>query len=374
MPGCFGKFVACAQLLFVFALLLAGCHAPEGHVPAPATAAGTTPPDARVRLEHVARVPMTRARGVVLHNRCAYVARGLDGATVVDVADPRHPRTLFDWPTSLTQPLHFALYPHSDLLFVADRFRGLLAFDLRTGDLPTTVAEFPLPGIATHLNFFERGSQCCAAVACGGGGFAIVDVTDPRRPALRSTFTTGTDYVTDVRVHRAAAFVANNDDGGFELFDVTDLSRPRPVYRASLPGYSVAVDFSPPIAAVALRSSGFAIMRTDAHEKFGAGPLPPDALPVFDLLARVSRLPQYDQGVTFVGPALLAVANSNAAVELYDVSQPETPVLEDAVFVEGEPVSITCQGEYLYVAAWDGGLTILRMQPTATAAAAGGAS
>ena len=359
MLRCLRKFAPASQIIFIPVLFLAACRFTTKQS-SPAIS-GRQEAEARsfYQLDLLSTFPLSRARSVALLGETAYVARGLDGASLLNIANPHRPTLIAHWPTTVTQPLHFAISPASKVLFAADRFRGLLAFDLAASDPTTTIAELPLPGIATHLELFDRGSRRYAAVSCGGEGFAIVDVTDPRAPTRVSLFSLGTDYVTQVCVRGHAAFVANNDDGGLELFDMAKLDKPRPVYRASMPGYCVAVDCAPPLAIVALRHAGFAVLRTNAHEQFASNLTSEN--PSLELLCRVSRIPAYYRGIRFLNNQLVALANSDAGVELYDVSRAEIPVLEDSIAVPGDPVSIEFRGDLLYVAAWDGGLCIVRV-------------
>ncbi len=369
MARCYGILGLRPQLLFLALrvlvpalLVLAGCHARRSGETTGTFQLETTSP--QVRLELLAQTPMSRARAVALLNERAYVARGLDGLTLLDVSDPARPQVITALPPEKAQPLHLAVMPGTSWLVSADRFRGVLVYETAHSEALTTVAQIAVPGIATHVNFFERAGRRYAAVACGGEGVAFLDVTDPRAPLIVSSATRGTDYVTEVLVRGGAAFVANNDDGGFELFDLTDVAQPRPLYRLYLPGYSVACDFHPPFVAVALRHRGVALLETDAHRLLGGTAPVSETTPSMRLCANWCRSPSYCQGVEFLSPSLLAVANNEMGLEIYDISQPSMPRLAAWIALAGEAVSLTRKDDLLYVSCWDGGLAIVRFTVT----------
>lgn len=349
------------QLLFLALLVLAGCQARRAVdrvLPAGPDASGR-----EAHLELLSQTPMTRARAVALVNERAYVARGLEGMTILDVTNPTSPQLVAVIPPEKAQPLHLEMLPSSSWLVAADRFRGVVVYDLAQPDELVTVAQVSVPGIATHVSFFERGGRPYAAVACGGEGVVFLDFSSPRSPHIVSSASRGADYVTDVLVRGGAAFVANNDEGGFELFDLTDVAHPRPLYRLYLPGYCVACDFQPPHVAVALRHRGVALLHTDVHAVLD-GFHAPQSTPTMTLCANFRRSPSYYQGVTFLSPSLLAAANNESGLEIYDVAQPAMPRLAAWLPLAGEAVAVEKNDDLLYVCCWDGGLAIVRFDVT----------
>lgn len=305
------------------------------------------------RLRMIAHLPMGRARAVALDGDRAFVARNFEGMTVVEVADPSQPKVLGHLSAAVCRPLDVAVAAPG-LVAVADRFRGLLLMDVTNLDRPTTVAELLLPGIATAVDVFRRAANSYVAVAAGGGGVHLVDITNVRSPRVVTSHTLGTDYATQVRIAGSFAYLANNDDGGFEVFHLDERTRLHPLYRIHLPGYAVGVDVRPPLVAVALRTGGFALFRELPTEASRTA-----TTPTLQLLAFVSHYPDYCQRLAFVDPHELLVANNESGVQLYDLASPEAPVLEDSCEVPGEAVSLAIRGPYIYVCAWDGGFVVL---------------
>lgn len=112
-----------------------------------------------------------------------------------------------------------------DLLYLADGRYGLKVFRLGLPRLPLRIEELAtlrLPGDAIRLDV-ENG---LAAVAMGGEGLAVVDVSDPSRPYLRSLFRPG-GTTLDVELESGHAYLANSSKGAL-VVDLRDPSLPLP--------------------------------------------------------------------------------------------------------------------------------------------------
>jgi hypothetical protein len=342
-------------VLIATGVLLIGCRE---RTSSPLNALPNEPSQPRLGLELVTQVPLTRTRSVAISNGYAFVARNFDGMSVLDFSNPASPRLLSHVPPTVVQPLDLAAGSRPNLLFAADRFRGLVSLDISRPSSPTTCSQLQLPGIATGLRVFTHASREYVAVACGVAGLQIVDVTDPSQPSRVSSFTLGTDYATDVVVANGYAMLANNDEGGLELFSLCESLEIKPLCRVHVPGYCVGLDVKPPLVAAALRNGGVALLRIDAllqPARDCAASTPP-----IELIARVSRYPDYVHKAVFLDSNKLAVANNDNGVQLYDVSDAHMPVLEDTLDVPGDVVSLVPYKNYLVACAWNGGLIVLR--------------
>ncbi|MGC8740172.1 MAG: LVIVD repeat-containing protein [Candidatus Sumerlaeaceae bacterium] len=317
------------------------------------------------KLEKIGQLPLKRARAVALVGNRAFVAQNFQGLSEVDISSPAAPRLLRHVPPASLQPLHIVESSDGRYLFVADRFRGFLT--LRADNL-STYAALPLEGIATKIHLFYHADKAYAAVACGGGGLRILDVTNPLAPNVVSSFTLGTDYATDVCLAGHLALLANNDEGGLEMFRVADPALLQPLQRISLPGYCVAVQAAPPLFAAALRNGGFAILRTDAIS------MPrteiAETSPPVELLSLVNKFPDYAQDICFLPHDLFAVANNENGIQLYNLADPAIPQLEDSMLVGGEVVALRWRDPYLHACAWDAGFVIMRLVKQTDSAAA----
>lgn len=339
------------MFLLIAALLLLSCTRPPESEKTIAL-----PDDDPAALEAVGQLQLTRARAIALSGRRGFVARNFDGLSEIDLSTPCAPRLIRTIAPTVMQPLDVVESRDGRYLFLADRFRGFVTV---RSDTLTTCGALALDGIATKISLFARNQKHFAAVACGGGGLQIVDVSDPLSPKVASSFVLGTDYATDAAVAGSLVFLANNDEGGLEMFSLPEPPVPKPLVRISLPGYCVAVDVAAPLFSAALRNGGFAILRTTA---FRAAPSETIVTtPSIELLSLVSKFPDYVQDVCFLPNDHIAVANNENGVQVYDISDPTLPRLKDSQRVDGEAVALRWQEPYLYVCAWDGGLVIMRL-------------
>jgi len=115
-----------------------------------------------------------------------------------------------------------------DLLLLADGRYGLKIFRLGSPRLPLRLEELAtlrLPGDALRLAVADG----VAAVALGGEGLAVVDVSDPSRPYLRSLFKPG-GTTLDVELSRGHAYLACSSKGVI-VVDLRDPSRPAPRWQ-----------------------------------------------------------------------------------------------------------------------------------------------
>ncbi|MCX7624735.1 MAG: hypothetical protein N2Z21_00755 [Candidatus Sumerlaeaceae bacterium] len=279
--------------------------------------------------------------------------------SVVDITRPISPQIIANISPQEVQPLDLVLCSNPQYVFIADRFRGLLTADISRPDKFTTCAALKLPGIPTQIHPFSYHGQQLLAIAAGEGGLQMVNVSDPRRPHLVSSFTLGTDYATGVRLSENIAVLANNDDGGMELFAICGGLELKPLWRIATVGYCVSVDVQPPLIAAALRTGGITLLSTDAFARSVSLCRQPN--PTVQLLARISRFPDYVQKVALAQPGKLVVANNEHGIQLYDISDPCRPWLEDSLELQGEIVDIRLDGDWIYACAWDGGVAVVRM-------------
>lgn len=340
-------------LLAATSFLLLGC---EGGRPRQLT---VEHPATTTKLKLVAQIPLSRARSALRVGRLIFVARNFDGMSLIDITQAESPQLVATIKPMDLQPLDLAASSDSKHVFVADRFRGLVTLDISRPAMLTTCSVLKLAGIPTELYPFSTKGRHFLAVAAGEGGIQIVDVSNPTHPNIVTSFTLGTDYATGIRVYENSLVLANNDDGGMELFALSEEARLQPLYRVNTVGYCVAVDVQPPLIAAALRTGGVALYSTSA---FTQGPsLRADPVPTVQFLSRISKFPDYVQKAVITKSFKLVVANNESGIQLYDVSDPRRPWLEDSLDLVGEVVNVLVDDDWIYACAWDGGLALVRM-------------
>ncbi|MCX7718226.1 MAG: hypothetical protein N2111_07475 [Candidatus Sumerlaeaceae bacterium] len=302
----------------------------------------------------MAAVPMKTARQIAFLGTIAFVAQNLEGMTALDVSQPRNPRMVRHFGPSEIQPLHICpLTP--DTLLIADRFRGLVVWRVKGADDITSVASLRLPGMLCHLETFTTGGRTFAAVASGGEGLSIVEITDLTAPSLTARFLHNADFTRQVAVRGRHAIVADNKDGGMKIVDVADPAAPVLLFRVLLPGFCDALALQNDLLFAAYRNYGTRIFRILTPANAADEILTSQSV---ELLSQVVRSTDRVRNVLPLG-RLLVLANDSAGVEWYDCSNPSLPVLIAEWRAPDDVMSVAERDGLLYVAAWNAGVRVI---------------
>lgn len=292
--------------------------------------------------------------------------------SVVDIADPLSPQLLAS-PHLEFQVQRLAVA--GGRAFGAAGTGGLLVLDLTNGDTPlaitvldegvgtTTVAatgDRVFTGTSVGLRLFDArwpqpqsvrlgapgvvvaatGEGTLAALACGVGGLAIVDLSDPKTPSLVGHV--GTDGNSQgVAIAGALAYVADFD-AGLAIVDVSDPAQPRLRGRVTTPGRAMAVAVADSIAYVADLNAGLQILAVgdpDQPRLVGNAPA----------LGRPTRIAANGRRayVLDVDAGVQAVDASDAAAPLLGGSRP------------GPAYDVAVHAGYVYIATGAGGVEIV---------------
>jgi len=225
---------------------------------------------------------------------------------------------------------------------VAMGSQGVWVVELSPHSAPVVQSVVQTPGFAFGVALSASGDR--AYVADGPDGLSIVDLSNPRSPRTLGSLDPG-GVARDVVVSGTTAFVLNQQ-GTLQVMDVSDASSPRLLKQVLLAsvGFGLAVEGS---LAVVLTSLD------DPHTSAGYS-----ALQVFDVSSPTNPV---SRSVTSLGPAGLAdgvtlvdgrayVAASEDGVQVWDLSSPSAPRLEDSGWIVGAGRSITTRGSLLFVA------------------------
>lgn len=347
-----------AGALLVPALVAAGGEMPlrpaGSRLERPAGEAGPV----RARLRRVARVNVKEAREIALQGDWAVICQNLSGMTMLNVRNPSRPRVANIYGPELVQAMH-AAFAGKDLLVIADRFRGLRLWRIV---LPSHVEELStllLPGVPNHVALFSRQAEQFAAVACGGSGLAVVDITDPRQPRLVSTFHLDSDFARRVLVDdEGLGLLADQYDGGLKFLDLSDPSAPALLLKVHLSGYCESLALSGDLLFAGYRQYGTRVFRIARGSGGGEGV----TTPTVELLCSLYRGKNRVRNVAAVGSSLLVVADDAGGVDLYDTSDPRRPVLASEFRFDraedGVASSVAVDGRHIYVPSWDGGVNV----------------
>jgi len=210
---------------------------------------------------------------VMVHNGYAYIGHGFsNGITVIDVRDPKHPRTVnflacppntralhlqvhdnlllavngpSMWTMQVNEKAYFSGSP-AELLKGQERSyaSGLRVYDISRPETPREIGFMPTAGVGPHRIWYVGGRYAYVSIHFAeytDHMLAIVDMSDPTRPTvagkwwLPGMWSAGGETPSWPAGRRYAlhhALVAGNiaygawRDGGLTLIDVADPARP----------------------------------------------------------------------------------------------------------------------------------------------------
>jgi hypothetical protein len=205
----------------------------------------------------------------------AFVASGLPGVVVVDVRDPGHPRVVGQESTA-----GFAndLVVAGGRAYVADE-QGLSIVDVSDPTRPHFLGAVAMPGRARGVDVADS----LAVVATEDGGVFVVDVHDPENPAVLGSTATrpgGMSNAADVVIRGRFAYVADGAEptpGGLRVIDFRDPANP--VIVGSSTDSGLAVNSTALEGGLAVSSDYFLVDRVAI---FSADPVAPQFRGVLD--------------------------------------------------------------------------------------------
>jgi len=159
------------------------------------------------------------ARDVAVRGGYAYVAAGAGGLHAFDARNPAAPR----WSAEIGYPGDDAsgIAVIGDAVYVANGANGVYVFDAgANAESPSVIGALEVPIAARHV-----AAAGARAVVVGGTGLVVLDVTDSRRPLVRGQLA-GLVEARRVAMLGSWAFVADRA-GGLRVVDVADPDRPR---------------------------------------------------------------------------------------------------------------------------------------------------
>lgn len=266
--------------------------------------------------------------------------------SIVDITDPANP------------VLKCAVdgYGRADFFKVTEDGKTLLArigdtlkvFDVSDPTSPTTRSTLPLtphPMSQNHFEFAYAGGKMCAA---DNHGYQFLDVSQPAAPAFTGRYDIPFFSVQDAAfVSDSLACVAGD---GLQVVDLANPAAPKVVGRSALglPAWSMQV--SGQLALVLCNTSKHA----DFYNTLNPGQLKPHEFRIYDLsdptsptlkaripVAQPTRLPmvQYYDDYCYANVRSqfgvlgqrVYLTDGSDSLKIYNIAQPEAPVLEQTV-------------------------------------------
>ncbi len=148
------------------------------------------------------------AYSIALNEAVLYVANGAVGLQVYDISDPLKAPVLIN--TIDTSGLAKNMRIDGDVLLVADGTSGLTIYDISDPTNPLIISEFNTVGDATDLAILGND----VVVADGYGGLSVLDISDLENPILKGyVVTIGSGSAIHIDTATDTAYIADYYNG-----------------------------------------------------------------------------------------------------------------------------------------------------------------
>ncbi len=211
---------------------------------------------------------------------------------------------------------------------------------------PTALGSIQIPGYANNVDANGR----FAYVAAGGAGLVVVDVAAPATPQIVATLDTPGN-ANDVRVVGNFAYVADGT-AGLQIIDVTDPAAPQIVGALDTAGEANDVIVSGAFAFVADGASGVQII--DVSDRSAPA------------LVKTVATAGFARGVDVNGTTLVVVTDfPDPGLSVIDPSDIANAAIAGSVILNGQPIDVSLQNGFAYVAAYTGGMVVVDVRNSA---------
>lgn len=307
-------------------------------------------------IDLVTSVPLRQARQVEFQGDFAWVAQNLEGAALLNVSVPDRPELVRQFPPDVMQPLYFRIFPEDNRLISADRFRGLVIYDVSQPDEPTTVSAMPVPRMTTGLDVSVTTSgRRIVVLARAGDGLASIDITDEKMPRLVDEFTTGVEFTRSVVVHEGIVYAADSEEGGLKVLRLLEDGCFQPLYQVNYGGKCQAVAVMGDYLLTGYGRYGMRVFQ-----------LPDDleiTSPTLRFVSLSLRNRARSKAFAFAENRWVFSGNEQNGIDMMDLDNPLFPVLSGEFIPEGiatEIHSVSIRDGYLYAAGWDAGVLVFK--------------
>lgn len=307
------------------------------------------------QLVPVSQTPLKNARDVAFSEDAVFVAQNFVGMTALDIRDPASPKTICSIAAEKAQPLALEML-RPGVMLEADRFRGLVVWDVSKPHNPVILGQAPVPGIATQVQGFESRGRPYAALACGAEGVVIAELNDLTRPAVVGRFNTDRDYTKDLAVSGSLLFSADNTQGGLKVIDIGRPAAPQLLLKIQMNGFCDALTVEKDLLIGNYRTRGTRLFHID--RKPAVDDL--ESTPAITYLCGVFRGSEYSRKAALLDSWMI-VANDVTGVELYDLHLPAIPVLVSEYRTPDAAISCAVYRGFIYIPCWDAGLIVMRI-------------
>ena len=265
-----------------------------------------------------------------------YVALGAEGVAIIDTSAPESP-SVIGVADTVGEAKHSVA--RDGMLFVADGLNGLAVIDVTMPASPSVTGTLSV----ASSDWWKVSVSADRVFALDRGNLRVVDVSDPSEPVLVAT-TPVAEPAVDLALEGSSAIVVSQG-AGIQVVDLALPSGPRVVATAELPGTGErGIALGDGFAFIADFASGVQI----AAVRNARSPVPAGIQP---LLSR-------PQALAMSGGDLF-VANAQAGVVCFDVSDPGAFSLRSVAETPGSATDIAIGGGIAVVADRRGGAPII---------------
>ena len=213
--------------------------------------------------------------------------------------------------------------------YVADSYSGLQVIDISDPRNPAIIGSVDTPDSACGVAV----SGNAAYVVDSYSGLQVIDISDPRNPAIIGSVDMP-GYAYGVAVSGTTAYVADSYSG-LQVIDISDPRNPTIIGSVDTPNFARGVAVSGTTAYVADWDSGLQVIDI-------SDPRNPTIIGSVDT-------PDYAWGVAVSGTTAY-VANYNSGLQVIDISDPKNPAIIGSVDTPGYAYGIAISGTTAYVA------------------------
>jgi hypothetical protein len=284
-----------------------------------------------------------RLESVYIKGQYAFIADYYTGLVILDISNPSYPVRVGYLETPGNAMGIFVKGSHA---YVADNWEGLQIIDISDPSAPVSMGGFDT---GKALGVFIDGHY--AYVAGGSGGLKIVDISNPSTPSLAGEYDRGV-WLEDVFVSGNHAYLAESIDygdgypddtgGGFEILDISDPSAPVPVGKITTDVMQYARDV------YAQGAYAYVVNRyTDLN-------IIDISVPSSPTLVGNYPSAEYGEDVFCSGNYAYLACGSNG-LQIVDIGSPSEPRLTAGYTNIGRMVGVVVSGNYIYAIDKDGG-------------------
>lgn len=307
-------------------------------------------------LDLATSIPLVRARQIAFQNNLGWLAQNMDGAALVDFANPVKPRLVRQFPPDFMQPLFLKILPDQNRLVTADRFRGLMIYDISKSDMPTTVSQLELPAMTTGFDItYTTAGRQMAVLSRAGEGLLAVDISDEKTPRITDRFTSGIDFSRPAVVRDGLVYLPDGDDGGLKVLRLSEPGKFEPLYQMTYPGKCQSVTAAGDFLVAGYGNFGVRLFEFPDN--------PTATSPTLRLVCTVLRNRNRVKAAE-AADGWLFTANNENGIDMLSLQDPALPVLCDEFVPRRDGISVqsvTLRNGWLYASAWNGGVLVFRV-------------